>query len=151
MAYKSKELGIETPEPGAPPAITANLKNLAEQIDTLLRKQVTKKVELAKLKITESLEFPGGNVLSWGHISTVGTIVGGSGGYTCEHPEKGTYNINWTVPRENENYTIVATATGPDFAVAVVVAATSSAQVAILDSGGSTINRGFYFVAISVP
>jgi hypothetical protein len=56
MGYFKTELGLETPEPGNAPTITGDLKKLAEQVDALLRKQVTTLVELAKLKVTEKLE-----------------------------------------------------------------------------------------------
>ena len=55
MAYKTT-LGIESPEPSEPPAATGQLKKAFEQVDALLRKQLTTLVELAKLKVTEKLE-----------------------------------------------------------------------------------------------
>jgi hypothetical protein len=56
--FKSKEFGIETPEPSDSPAITSDLKKFAEQVDALLRKQLTKLFEVAKLKVTETVELP---------------------------------------------------------------------------------------------
>lgn len=59
MGFYKTVLGIETPEPGESPAATGQLKKMAEQIDALLRRQLTNLVELAKLKVTGTIELPG--------------------------------------------------------------------------------------------
>lgn len=58
MGFYKSTLGIESPEPGEAPAATGQLKRMVEQIDLLLRKQLTTLVELAKLKVTETVELP---------------------------------------------------------------------------------------------
>lgn len=63
MGFYKSTLGIESPEPGEAPAATGQLKRMVEQIDALLRKQLTKLVELAKLKVTETIELPAESIV----------------------------------------------------------------------------------------
>jgi hypothetical protein len=58
VGYFKTSLGLETPEAGNSPSITGDLKKLAGQINALLLKQLTALVELAKLKVTETVELP---------------------------------------------------------------------------------------------
>jgi hypothetical protein len=58
MSYYKTLLGLETPEPSSSPSVCPDLRKLAEQVDALLRKQLTTLFEVAKLKVTETLELP---------------------------------------------------------------------------------------------
>jgi hypothetical protein len=62
VGYFKTSLGLETPEAGNSPGITGDLKKLAGQINALLLKQLTTLVELAKLKVTETIELPGESI-----------------------------------------------------------------------------------------
>jgi hypothetical protein len=61
---KTPELNIPYPIKTDPDTLTSDIGELAKKVDELLRKQLTKLIEVAKLKVTETIELPSESITS---------------------------------------------------------------------------------------
>lgn len=174
MAGETPELKIPYPEAkderSAYPALA---KILAERIDLLLRKQLTKLLEVAKLKVTETLEVPAASIkgpglgtgtvrqetgttqsfMSWGYISATGAIESGSGDYTLEKTGTGTYVVKWTTEKASAKYGVVTSvyATGDHIAETSAIGTTTFtiATGEIREKEVALSNAAFGFIALA--
>jgi hypothetical protein len=81
---------------------------------------------------------------SWGVVSSSGSILAGSGDFTCAQAGTGLYEIKWTTPRASLNYSVIGS-TGSGIFTAIPEPGTVTVNT--YTPTGSLLNARFAFQA----